>query len=71
MQVEAFLYMTAPLSQSPQLVSWTAARRRDRVQTGGSYGGGGCAGQKESVWGVGGGGGGGAPAWLSLAGLHA
>lgn len=37
MQVEAVLYMTAPLSRSPQLVSWTAIRRQDRVQTGGSY----------------------------------
>lgn len=37
MQVEAVLYMTAPLSRSPRLVSWTAKRRQDRVQTGGSY----------------------------------
>lgn len=46
MQGEAFLYMTAPLEKSPQLDSWTAARRRDRVQTGGSYGGAAALGKK-------------------------
>lgn len=46
MQVEAFLYMTAPLEQSPQLDSWTAARRQDRVQTGGSYRGAAALGKK-------------------------
>lgn len=64
MQVEAVLYMTAPLSRSPRLVSWTAIRRQDRVQTGGSYRG--CGGQKESVWRARRRG-----SWLSLAGLHA
>lgn len=54
MQVEAFLYTTAPLQRSPQLDSWTAARRRDRVQTGGSYGGAAAQGKKSlfgGVWG--------------------